>query len=274
MRYTQTSAWLIARIAAAVQRLRRSAAAAGRAMDQLLFPPACAYCGVELDGPPAGCPSLCADCLAGLVRGAPRACRYCASPLPRLWTPEARCPRCRRRRYHFSRAVAVGLYRDELQQAVLAMKRSAGEPLTHSMGLLLADVVAARLVDARVDLIVPVPMHWRRRLARGTHSAQLLAQVVGQVLQRPTASQLLRCRRKARKQGTLRPRDRVRNVRGAFSIAAGYAIKDTQVLLVDDVMTTGATANEAARALRQAGAGDVLVAVVARGVGSDWPRDR
>jgi ComF family protein len=167
--------------------------------------------------------------------------------------------------------VAVGVYRDELQQAVLAMKRVPYEPLTYSLGLLLAAELAVHLADERVDVIVPVPMHWWRRLSRGTFPAQLLAQVIGGVLRRPVESRLLGCRRKVRKQGTLRPHERLRNVRGAFSISAGYAITDANVLLVDDVMTTGATANEAARMLRQAGAHDVFVAVVARGVGIDWP---
>lgn len=242
-------------------------AAAAGAVERLLFPPVCAYCANEVEAQQTECPSLCPDCRARLVPVDRRACRYCASPLPRLWSPAERCPRCVQRRYQFSRAVAVGVYRDELQQAVLAMKRPAGEPLTHAAGRLLAEAVAAELADERVELVVPIPMHWQRRLLRGTFPAQLLAQVVAQVLRRPTAPQLLRCRRKVRKQGTLRPAERVRNVRGAFSISAGYAITDAQILLVDDVMTTGATANEAARALRQAGAGQVFVAVVARGVG-------
>ncbi|MCU0959838.1 MAG: ComF family protein [Pirellulaceae bacterium] len=263
--------WFTAQVAVAWVPLRRTVTMSGRALGQLLLPPACAYCGTALSAQPVGRPCLCGECLAGLVRVGRRACRYCASPLPRLWPDDARCPRCRRRRYHFSRAVAVGVYRDELQQAVVAMKHPICEPLTYSMGLLLAETVAAHLAEERVDLIVPVPMHWRRRLSRGTYPAQLLAQVIGGVLQRPLALRVLRCRRKVRKQGTLRPHERLRNVRGAFSVSAGYAITDANVLLVDDVMTTGATANEAARMLRQAGAGDVFVAVVARGVGIDWP---
>lgn len=271
MHITQLGHWFTTQVTAAWVPLRQVVMMSGRALGQLMFPPACAYCGAALDEQPVGRPCLCGDCLAVLVGGGQRACRYCASPLPRLWPDEVRCPRCRRRRFHFSRAVTVGVYRDELRQAVVAMKRPAYEPLTYSMGLLLADVVVAQLAVHRVDLIVPVPMHWRRRLSRGTFPAHLLAQVVGGVLRRPVAAGLLGCRRKVRKQGTLRPHERLRNVRGAFSISAGYAITEANVLLVDDVMTTGATANEAARMLRQAGAGDVFVAVVARGVGSDWP---
>ena len=81
------------------------------------------------------------------------------------------------------------------------------------------------------------------------------------------ASDLLRCRRKTSKQGMLLPNQRRRNVRDAYSVSAGYDIRDACVLLIDDVMTTGATGNELSRVLRRAGARHVSVAVVARGTG-------
>ena len=147
------------------------------------------------------------------------------------------------------------------------MKRTTFEPLTHSMGILLADQVRTWYRDLDVDLIVPIPMHWWRRLRRGAHPAHLLATTVGQSVSLPVHSQLLKCRRKASKQGTLRPNERFKNVRDAFCISSAYDITDANILLIDDIMTTGATASEAARVLRRAGARAVCVAVVARGVG-------
>jgi len=111
---------------------------------------------------------------------------------------------------------------------------------------------------------VPIPMHWWRRLRRGTFPAQLLATTVGAVVGVPVYTQLLRCRRKAKKQGTLRPTERFKNVRGTFCVSPGYDITDANVLIIDDIMTTGATVSEAARVLRQAGARAAFVAVVAR----------
>jgi ComF family protein len=154
-----------------------------------------------------------------------------------------------------------------MQQAVLRMKRPAFEPLTHSMGILLADQVQTWYRDLDVDLIVPVPMHWWRRLRRGAHPAHLLATIVGQSVSLPVHSQLLKCRRKVSKQGTLRPNERFKNVRDAFCISSAYDITGANVLLIDDIMTTGATASEAARVLRRAGARAVCVAVVARADG-------
>jgi len=119
----------------------------------------------------------------------------------------------------------------------------------------------------RPDLVVPVPMHWTRRISRGTNPPEILAEMVARKNQIPLIADLLRNRRKTRKQGTLLPDQRRRNVREAFSVSAGYDIREAHILLVDDVMTTGATGNELSKILCRAGAKRVSVAVLARGTG-------
>ena len=99
--------------------------------------------------------------------------------------------------------------------------------------------------------------------------AEILLESVAARLGSRSCPKLLRCRRKTNKQGTLLPNERRANVRGAYDVSAGYVITGAKVLLVDDVMTTGATANEIAKILRRAGASGVDVAVVARGIGFD-----
>ena len=117
-------------------------------------------------------------------------------------------------------------------------------------------------------------MHWWRRLRRGVQPARLLATAVGAGLAIPVLAQLLHCRRKISKQGTLRPSDRFQNVRDAFRVSAAYDITDQNILLVDDVMTTGATASEAARVLPSCRGPFRSVAVVARGLGQGETRGR
>ncbi len=235
------------------------------AAGNLLFPPVCTFCRREIMQ--AGCaPLLCPECIERFTQ--PRqACRRCANPLPDFWQETGRCPRCQHRRYFFERAEAMGDYRAELQQAVLWMKRASFEPLTRAMGRLLARQVATEMGGWQADWVVPVPMHFWRRLKRGTHTSHVLGGQVARHLRLSMPDGLLRCRRKSLKQGTLSPAQRFANMRGAFSISPGYDITDKRVLLVDDIMTTGATASEAARVLRRAGAAAVAVAVVARGIG-------
>jgi ComF family protein len=187
--------------------------------------------------------------------------------MPDHWPTDRPCPRCSGHSFQFERATALGEYRDEFQQAVLMMKRMVHEPLTAALGQLLADRVRAEFAAWEPDCIVPVPMHVWRRLKRGTQSSHILGACIARRWGLRLPRQLLRCRRKSRKQGTLSSSERFRNIRGAFSISPGYDITDSRVLLVDDILTTGATANEAARVLRRGGAAAVAVAVVARGVG-------
>ncbi len=236
-----------------------------QAAGNLLFPPCCLFCQSDLAG--VWCePMLCADCIARFMRPRKACCR-CASPVPKFWQETEHCPRCRHRRYHFVRAEALGDYQTELQQAVLWMKRLSYEPLTRAMGQILAGHVSAELDAWCADWVVPIPMHFWRRLKRGVHTSCVLGGEVARYMGLPSAEQVLCCRRKSLKQGMLSPVERFKNMRDAFSISPGYDITDKRVLLVDDIMTTGATANEAARVLRKAGAAAVAVAVVARGMG-------
>ena len=177
------------------------------------------------------------------------------------------CPRCRDRRYHFQAAVALGVYQDPLREAVIRMKQHIHESLTLSMGCLLAERVREVLTEALPDLLVPVPAHWWKRLWRGVNGPDLLVEAMGRQLKLPSADDVLGCRRRTHKQGTLMPSERVANVRDAFAFNSDYDISGVHVLLVDDILTTGSTASEAARTLRRAGAARVTVAVVARGVG-------
>ena len=131
--------------------------------------------------------------------------RRCASPLPAFWKGDQACPRCQHRRYHFERAEALGDYQGELQQAVLWMKRLSYEPLTRAMGQLLARQLLADLDTWEADWVVPIPMHFWRRLKRGTHTSHVLGGEVGRYLELPLVDRVLRCRRKSLKQGTLSP---------------------------------------------------------------------
>ncbi len=259
--------WLAQQYGVVAGRFHAGLRGAWHSAGSLLFPPVCVFCGAGLAPSAPYRPVLCGACQSRIICPGRSACRRCASTLPRFWPDEGGCPRCRGRRYHFVQSVALGTYRGELQQVVLQMKRPAFEPLVCAMGGYLADLVRERLIVLGVDLIVPIPMHWWRRLRRGAYPAQLLATTVGQAVRLPVATGLLWCRRKAKKQGTLGPADRFRNVRGVFRVSSGYDITDANVLIIDDIMTTGATASEAARILRRAGARAVYVAVVARGGG-------
>lgn len=136
-----------------------------------------------------------------------------------------------------------------------------------AIGRLLGREIRARNLHAGIDAVVCIPTHWMRRLVRGYHAADALGAAVARELGLPFHADLLYCRRWAAKQSTLLSAERVQNVRGLFGVRRSYRLHDCRLLLVDDVITTGATAKAAAKTLRRQGAAEVIVAAVARGTG-------
>ncbi|MEN6459499.1 MAG: phosphoribosyltransferase family protein [Thermoguttaceae bacterium] len=233
----------------------------------LLFPPRCVSCGEEMLPGPFGSEApvpLCNGCLAIFGPADWNGCWRCGTKLSGELPLADGCPRCRKTRLHFDTVVALGGYHTGLRDAVLRMKRPAHEPLSYTLGQLLAERHGERLAEIDANLIVPIPMFWRRRLGRGVNSPEVLARCLGQSLATPVRPRLLvRCRNTA-PQGHLTPARRLENVRGAFHVRRPDAVQNARILLVDDVLTTGATCGEAAKMLKKAGAAMVAVAVVAR----------
>ena len=158
----------------------------------------------------------------------------------------------------FDSGVALGRYEGGLRNLVIALK----QPRHRALADLFAPAVASRLGGRSFDAVVPVPMHWLDRILRGYNPAEELARAVGDRIRRPVRPGWLRKRRRTRPQKKLPLSERLGNPRGAFR--ASRRVRG-RILLVDDVLTTGATLSECSSALRAAGASYVGVAVVARG---------
>jgi ComF family protein len=233
------------------------------ALLDLLFPPQCAACGAPCE-PEIGGPHLCPPCSACLKISAEPRCPGCALRCSIADLPLRRCAACRGRKWLFSAARTIGTHEKDLRQAVLKAKHAFYEPLAIALGRRLASVIETMPFPEPPDVVVPVPMHWLRRLWRKTHPAGTIARAVACDLRLPVVSHALVCRRLLRQQTSLTAAERRKNVRGAFFVRRKRAIAGRRILLVDDVMTTGATAREASRMLLQAGAKCVFVATLAR----------
>lgn len=250
------------------RKLTSSIADIGHGAVELLFPARCSYCGEDLDADKSDL-LLCPSCRADVLNLCETLCMRCAMPVPESSNTADDCARCRGIRFRFEHVWPLGIYRDTLRDVVVCMKRQYFEPLVFAMGILLARHLRDQIQRASPDIMVPMPIHWTRRWSRNMNVSELLVESMKRHLEIPTAKNLLVCCRKLKKQGTLGPRERIANVRGAFRVTTAYDIKNSHILLVDDVMTTGATANEAAKALRRAGAAQVDVVVAARALGAD-----
>jgi predicted amidophosphoribosyltransferase len=215
---------------------------------QLLLPERCAVC--ERPGP-----ALCEACRDGLVRLCPPVCERCGSP--GAW-PVRRCAECSGRRLAFARARS-GIVYDEQARALM---RSWKEHGRRGLAVQAAELVAEVVTSSEVDALVHVPGDPERALERGGVPPRALAAALAELWELPAADLLRRTRSRERQRG-LSLAERRRNVRGSVA-ATGEAPR--RVCLVDDVYTSGATADACASALRRAGARHVEVITLARAV--------
>jgi len=242
---------------------RRTTVAGGKFAQDLLFPPRCVRCDAELADLPDEV-LLCGACRELLAARQWSGCLRCGAQAPAELPPPPSCGWCRSRRLRMDRTFVLGPYQEELRDAVLWLKRSSGVPLAGALSRLFWGAWENDLRQLGVDTVIPVPMHWTRRTVRGVNNPDMLADELGRRLGVPMAGRIVfRCR-KTLPQANLRPEERFRNVRGAFRLRAGYDLRGARVLLIDDILTTGATASEAAGVLKHAGVSMVAVAVLAR----------
>jgi len=167
---------------------------------------------------------------------------------------------CRLGLQGFDAVYSFGSYEGTLRKLVHLFKYTGVRPLARPFGELLARALPR---DQRFDLIVPMPLHWFKRWQRGFNQADLLAQEIGRKWQVPVRN-VVRRRKATSSQAGLSNAKRRANVQGAFRVARGQALNGLRILLVDDVLTTGATASACARALKRAGAAHVSLLALAR----------
>jgi ComF family protein len=219
-------------------------------MMEWIFRPQCAACG-------APAVTLCQACRASLVELGP-ACPRCAEPTGER---AVTCRRCASDPMPLDCVVAAWRFGGQLAHAIRRLKFTGRAHIARDVAPLWAPVLAAAAAE-RDAIVVPVPLHWRRRWVRGYDHAWLLARHACALAGIAAPVRALRRIRHAPAQSTLPAAERAANVCDAFAAVGG--VGGRAVVLTDDVMTTGATLAAAARALRRAGASSVIALVLAR----------
>jgi ComF family protein len=232
-----------------------------RGLADLVLPPCCHVCDAAVADADT---FFCGPCQRLLLGDVQPTCLRCAATVGPHLAPARDCSLCRDHRFAFDGVCRLGPYEGELRAVVLRLKHRASEQLAEILGRCLAPRVAAAWPGEVFAAVAPVPLHWWRRWQRGYNQSAAIAQGVSEVLGVPCQPGLVRRTRATASQTTLTPTARRQNMHNAFVAQVGPTVTGRTVLLVDDVLTSGTTCQEAARALLAAGAACVRVAVLAR----------
>lgn len=228
----------------------------------LLYPPHCAGCDVPL---PARWGRLCRACRRRRTKLQPPRCAVCGQPFGGVVPERFRCMNCGDLELAFEFATAAYRSRGVTRELIHRFKYGHHLHLRHLLGKMLADGFRdERVTGDPVEAIVPVPLHATKKREREFNQAEVLARVAGRRLGLPVED-CLRRRRYTRTQTHLHRDERFENLDGAFVLRRRARVEGRRLALVDDVLTTGSTADACARVLREAGAAAVVVITVARG---------
>jgi len=235
----------------------------GKGLANILFPRTCLACkerlaGEEIDN------LVCQGCWGKIEKNLPPFCHSCGRRLDKKGFAKNICPRCLKEKTYFDRAFSPCRYTGVIKELIHAFKYNGKDYLSLPLSRLLIDFIKEYSLPIKdMELIVPVPMHKVRLREREYNQAQLLGEHLGRAFDKPVLTGVLVRNRNTRTQTELKTEERLNNVKDSFSLSGNARVSGKNILLVDDVLTTGATSSEAASVLKKAGANIVFVLTLA-----------
>ncbi len=212
----------------------------------------------------------CQQCLDQIRAPLDQRCPVCGAIVELHAALKGRCHLCQFSDFRFSQAICINNYGGLLQTLIIKMKGQRCEVTALQLGELLGYELERLNQMNNVDLLTCVPTHWRKKFSKGFQASEVLCDAVAKNTGIPAIRKLLKADRATQKQGMLSDFKRFENVKNAFSVSPFYRqrIAGKHIVIIDDVMTSGATTSQCAKVLRAEGAARVDVAVVARGAKS------
>ena len=230
-----------------------------QSFNQLLWPTVCVNCRQNISETDN---KLCKNCWDRLLTctGADY-CRRCGRDAGRFALLAGTCPDCQGKEVCFDSIARAGVYDQTLRKMILVFKNGRTE-LDSVLGFLANSALQGSGFYSDIELFVPVPLHWSRRLFRGYNQSHVLAGKLTHPMAKISAD-LIRNRRTKAQPAMASPAARAKNVAGAFAVRYRHEFAGRKICLIDDIKTTGATLNECAKMLKQAGASKVFALVLA-----------
>jgi competence protein ComFC len=239
--------------------MKRTSSLAVQAMNQLLWPSVCSNCRESICNEYGKLCSKCWSELTSCTSG--DYCRRCGRDADKTSILYGLCPNCQGEEMNFDGIARGGLYQKCLRRMIVDFKN--GATVLNSILASLADsALQGSVFQDQIELFVPVPLHWTRRFIRGYNQSALLIRKLAYARAK-TSTDLVRIRSTKLQTTMASASARARNVAGAFAVRPGHDFANRNVCLIDDIKTTGATLNECAKILKQAGAAKVFALVLA-----------
>ena len=228
-----------------------------------IFPPFCASCHQKILQPESGL--ICEACWDSIERWKAQSCQRCGMQVPSVSESQVPllCPRCRIPDWACADIRAIGPFKAPLSDAIHLLKYSDRRSVVEKLSFYMEQSLTEAAHYREADLILSVPLHPARKRERGYNQAQLLAQALGQIMNKPCPENIIARARHTQTQTKLNKQQRLENVKDIFTVKKPELVKGKSVILIDDVLTTGATIGSCAGKLLEAGASQVLALTAA-----------
>lgn len=231
----------------------------------IVYPKTCLVCKTKLKKD-ISCVDdvVCVECWANVKRNLPPFCHRCGRRLKVNNFTKHICPSCIKKPLHFDRAFSVCKYEGVIKELIHKFKYESRDYVGSILSRLMVEFIREYNLPVNfIDVIIPVPLHRIRLREREFNQAEILSNYIASEFNKDVLNNCLLRHRYTKTQTELEENQRLLNVKDSFSVARIEAIKDKNVLLVDDVLTSGATSSEAAYTLKNAGANIVFVLTLA-----------
>ncbi|MFC1675067.1 double zinc ribbon domain-containing protein [Candidatus Omnitrophota bacterium] len=233
-------------------------------LKDLVFPPRCVACRQRLDQKEAIDGLVCLICWNKIKKNLPPFCNSCGRHLEKRLVSKGICPACIRKNLRFDRAFSPCAYEGVVKELIHAFKYRGKDELGSTLGRVMIDFAKEYSLPMDIiDAVVPVPLSISRLREREFNQAEVLGGEIAREFNKQLLTRSLKRHRNTRTQTDLEEGERLANVKKSFSAVEGKDLKNKNILLVDDVLTTAATSSEAASALKGAGARIVFVLTLA-----------
>jgi len=234
-----------------------------KGLKELIYPECCPACGLKKapDKPPK---FICASCRERLAMNLPPFCLSCGRHLEGASVEKNICPACLGAKFNFDRAFSPCRYEDTIKKLIRDFKYTGDDYLGEGLGKIMNQFIKEyNLPIAEMDFIIPVPLYKSRLREREFNQAQILSDQIGREFNKMVLPRVLMRTKATKTQAELGHEERLLNMENSFRVIRPELVRGRNLLLIDDVLTTGATADQAAASLKEAGARRVTLLTLA-----------